>query len=36
MAATGFDGTEYPGWTEDDVDEFEAAQERQRDYEAGR
>lgn len=35
--ATGFDGTPYPaGWTQDEIDGFEEAQERRRDYEAGR
>ena len=36
MVATGFDGTEYPGWPEDEVDEFEAAQEREREFREGR
>ena len=37
MAATGFDGTEYPaGWSEQDVDEFEAWAEREHDYRAER
>jgi len=34
--ATGFDGTEYPGWSQEDVDEFEAAQEAEREYREGR
>ena len=37
MTATGFDGIPYPaGWSEDEVDEFEAAQEREREYREGR
>jgi len=30
--ATGFDGTAYPGWDEDTVDEYEAWQDNERQY----